>query len=162
VTPAVRKLAIREHEKMRLKKNYRSSISALRRLVSCDMHLTLPSARAREFFDEDGFDTASMLATRELGAAGGRTRAESESNVVERVSKELGIRNLDTWSKAERYAFRQLAPILAATDLSSWPVKEKRLARQLLRAKGGPLESTYARLLGRNEFLFSKLRAACR
>jgi hypothetical protein len=162
VSPAVRKLAVREHEKMRLKKNYRSNIRTLRRLASCDMHLTLPSARAREFFDEDGFDTASMLATRELGAAGGRTRAESESNVVKRVSKELGIRKLDAWSKPERYAFRQLAPILAATDLSSWPVKERRLARQLLRAKGGPLESRYARLLGRNEFLFSKLRAACR
>lgn len=161
VSPAVRKLAVREHEKMRLKKNYRSSISTLRRLASCDMHLTLPSARAREFFDEDGFDTASMLATRELGAAGGRTRAESESNVVKRVSKQLGIRKLDTWSKPERYAFRQLAPILAASDPSSWPVKEKRLARQLLRAKGGPLESRYAQLLGRNEFLFSKLRAAC-
>jgi len=162
VSPAVRKLAVREHKKMRLKKNYRSNISTLRRLASCDMHLTLPSARAREFFDEDGFDTASMLATRELGAAGGRTRAESESNVVKRVSKELGIRKLDTWSKTERYAFRQLAPILAATGLSSWPAKEKKSARELLRAKGGPLESRYARLLGRNEFLFSKLRAVCR
>jgi hypothetical protein len=162
VSPAVRKLAIREHEKMRLKKNYRSNISTLRRLASCDMHLTLPSARAREFFDEDGFDTASMLATRELGAAGGRTRADSEATVVKRVSKELGIRNLGAWSRPEQYAFRQLAPILAATDLSSWPAEEKKSARKLLRAKGGPLETTYARLLGRNEFLFSKLRAACR
>jgi hypothetical protein len=151
-----------EHRKMRRNKMYRSSISTLRRLASCDMHLTLPSARASEFFDEDGFETASMLATRELGIASGRTRAEAESTIVRRASKDLGIRNFEAWSKAEQNAFRQLAPVLAATDLAAWPVDEKRLARKLLRAKGGALESRFARLLGQNDFLFSELQAACR
>ncbi len=162
VSPTVRKLAVAEYRKMRRNRSYRCGIDTLRRLASCDMHLTLPAARAREFFDEEGFETASMLATRELGAASGGTRAEAESNIVEHVSKALGIRSLKAWSRSEQYAFRQLAPILAATELSSWPVEEKRLATTLLRAKGGPLETRYARLLGRNEFLFSKLRAACR
>lgn len=161
VSPAIRRLAVREQEKIRRQVTYRSSIGTLRRLASCDMHLTLPSARAKEFFDEDGFDTASLLATRELGTAGGDTRDEAESIVAERVSKKLGIRNLDTWSRSEQAAFRQLAPILAATNLSTWPVNEKRQARKLLRAKGGTLEARYARLLGQNEFLFSKLRVAC-
>ncbi len=161
VSPVIRRLALREREKMRRQPAYRSSISTLRRLASCDLQLTLPSAHAKEFFDEDWFDTASMLATRELGAAGGNTRAEAESNLANRVSKKLGIRNLDTWSRSEQNAFRQLAPILAATNLSAWPVGQKRLARKLLRAKGGTLEARYARLLGQNEFLFSKLRAAC-
>lgn len=162
VLPAIRDLAVREHEKMRRHRAYRSSISRLRRLACCDMHLTLPSARAKEFFNEDWFDTASMLATRELGAAAGGTRAEAESIVVKRVCKNLGIRNFSSWSRSEQNAFRQLAPVLAATDLSTWPVGEKRLARKTLRAKGGPLEARYARLLSQNEFLFSKLRAACR
>ena len=162
VSPAIRRLAVAEYKKMRRAGNYRSSIDTLRRLASCDMHLTLPAARAREFFDEEGFETASMLATRELGNAGGGTRAEAESEIVNRVSKALGIRNLKAWSRPEQHAFRQLAPVLAATGLSSWPAGEKKSARKLLRAKGGPLETRYARLLGRNEFLFSKLRAACR
>ena len=162
VSPAIRNLALREREKMRRQPAYRSNISTLRRLASCDMHLTLPSARSREFFDEDGFDTASMLASRELGMAGGDTRAEAEFNIAQRVSKKLGIRNLNTWSRSEQNAFRQLAPILAAADLSGWPVDEKRRARRVLRAKGGALEARYARLLGQNGFLFSKLRAACR
>jgi len=162
VSPAIRKLAVVEYRKMRRTGKYRCSISTLRRLASCDMHLTLPAARAREFFDEAGFETASLLATRERGAASGGTRAEAESDIVKRVSKALGIRNLKSWSRSEQYAFRQLAPILAATELSSWPVEEKKLARKLLRAKGGPLETRYARLLGQNDFLFSKLRAACR
>ncbi|MBT8090063.1 MAG: hypothetical protein KJO01_07630 [Gammaproteobacteria bacterium] len=162
VSPSIRKLAIVEDKKMRRANNYRCSIGTLRRLASCDMHLTLPDARAREFFDEEGFETASMLATRELGAAGGGTRAEAESNIVRQVSKALGIRNLKAWSRSEQYAFRQLAPILAATEPSSWPVEEKGLARKLLRAKGGPLETRYARLLCQNDFLFAKLRAACR
>ena len=162
VSPAIRNLAVAENKKMRRNNNYRCSIDTLRRLASCDMHLTLPGARAREFFDEEGFETASMLATRELGSASGGTRAEAESDVVKRVSKALGIRNLRTWSRSEQHAFRQLAPVLAATDLSSWPAGERKSARKLLRAKGGPLEVRFARLLGRNEFLFSKLRAACR
>ena len=162
VSPTIRKLAITEHKKMRRAGSYRCSIDTLRRLASCDMHLTLPAARATDFFDEEGFETASMLATRELGAAGGGTRAEAESYIVKRVSKALGIRNLKAWSRSEQNAFRQLAPILAATDLSSWPAGEKEATRKLLRAKGGPLETRYARLLGQNKFLFSKLRAACR
>ncbi|MDH3305035.1 MAG: hypothetical protein OEM50_00980 [Gammaproteobacteria bacterium] len=162
VSAAVRRLAAAEYRKMRRTRNYRCSIATLRRLASCDMHLTLPAARAREYFDEEGFETASMLATRELGAAPGATRAEAESNVVKHVAEALGIRSLKAWSRSEQYAFRQMAPILAATDLSSWPAEEKRLARQLLRAKGGQLETRYAKLLSRNEFLFSKLRAACR
>ena len=162
VSPTIRKLAATEYKKMRRNGSYRCSINTLRRLASCDMHLTLPAARARDFFDEEGFETASILATRALGAASGGTRAEAEFEVVRRVSKALGIRNLRTWSRSEQSAFGQLAPILAATDLSAWPIEEKRLARTLLRAKGGPLETRYARLLGQNEFLFSKLRAVCR
>jgi len=162
VSPTIRKLAAAEYRKMRRNRNYRCNISTLRRLASCDMHLKLPAARAGEFFDEEGFETASMLATRALGEASGGTRIEAESDVAWRVSKALGIRKLGTWSRSEQSAFRQLAPILATTDLSSWPMIEKRLARKLLRAKGGPLETRYARLLGQNDFLFSKLRAACR
>ena len=162
VSPTIRKLAVVEYRKMRRHRNYRCSIDTLRRLASCDMHLTLPAARARDFFDESGFETASMVATRTLGEARGDTRAEAESDVVAQVSKALGIRKLGTWSRPEQSAFRQLAPILAATDPASWPVEQKRLARELLRAKGGPLETRYARLLGQNEFLFSRLRAACR
>jgi len=162
VSPTIRRLAVAEYKKMRRNRSYRCGIDTLRRLASCDMHLTLPAARAREFFDEEGFETASMLATHELGYASDGTRAEAESNVVNRVSKALGIRNLRTWSRSEQYAFRQLAPILAATDLSCWPAGEKKSARKLLRAKGGPLETRYARLLGQNDFLVSKLRAACR
>jgi len=162
VSSAIRNLAVREHGRMRRNRGYRSSISTLQRLASCDMHLTLPAARAREYFDEDWFETTSMLATQVLGAVEGDTRAESESKVVKRASKELGIRNLDKWSKPEQDAFRKLAPVLVATEPSSWPASEKPLIRKTLRAKGGILESRYARLLSRNEFLFSKLRAACR
>lgn len=162
VSPAIRALALQELRKIRRNKGHRSSISTLRRLASGDMHLTLSSARARDYFDEDWFDTTSMLATHELGAANGNTRAESEASIAKRMARDLGIRKLHTWSRPEQNAFRQLAPILAATGPSSWPAADKRLTRKLLRAKGGPQEAKYARLLSRDEHLFLKLRAACR
>jgi hypothetical protein len=125
------------------------------------MHLTLPLSRASELFDEDGFETASMLATEVLGAAGGRLRREAESRVVTRALAAIGIRNFETWSPSEQDAFRQLAPILLALAPDSWPAQEKKRTRTLARAKGGALESRYAKLLSRHEFLVSRLQAAC-
>lgn len=162
VSPEIKALASKEHTKILAGKNYKSSSKILRRLASCDMHLTLPAARASEYFDESLFDTVSLLATRELGAAGGNSRADAIANVIKRVAKELGIRGLENWSQQERYCLGQLAPILAATDISSWPAAAKGRARKILRAKGGTLEARYARLLGENQFLCQRLRAACR
>jgi hypothetical protein len=77
VLPAIRQLAQRESMRMRRDKTYRSDLGTLRRLACCDMHLTLPGARASDLFEERWIETSSMLATKELAAAGGSTREES-------------------------------------------------------------------------------------
>lgn len=162
VSPDIRKLAANEYEKLRRDKTRRSSLATLRRLASCDMHLTLPGALLSELFPEDGFETASMLATEVLGAAGGRTRAQAETLVAAQACRDLGIRNFSAWTRQEQAAFRQLAPVLIALDVASWPRSEKRRTRKLARAKGASLESRYAKLLSQHKFLFSRLRTACR
>ncbi|MDH3352399.1 MAG: hypothetical protein OEM51_12700, partial [Gammaproteobacteria bacterium] len=157
-----RKLAAREAARIHRKRDYRSDIKTLRKLASCDMHLSLPGARRGDLFDERWIETSSMLATEILGAAGGKTRTAAADNVAANVARSLGLRTLHRWTAPERRAFRNIAPIVAAADPGSWPSDAKRAMRELLRAKGSDSEARYAKLLcGHDEFLKS-LKSACR
>jgi hypothetical protein len=162
VLPAIRKLAQRESKKMRRNKAHRSDARTLRRLASCDMHLTLPGARASDMFDEHWLETSSMLATKSLAATGCSTRAEAADRLAEYVARDLGLRSLSRWTADERLGFSRLAPIVAATNPAAWPADAKRSMRKLLRAKGGPSEADYARLLCKHDYFLSALRASCR
>jgi len=162
VLPEVRNLAQRESSKIQRNHKYRSDIRTLRKLASCDMHLTLPGARASDLFDESWLETISMLATRELGGAGGRTREAAVDRVAAKLSRDLGVRSQAAWSVAERRGFKVIAPIVAAATPGNWSAVEKRSLRQLLRAKGGRREARYARLLCENGSLLKSLRKACR
>ena len=162
VLPAVRALAQRESIRVRRDKTYRSSRNTLSRLASCDMHLTLAGARASDLFDEQWLETSSMLATRELAAVGGATRAESADRLASKLAHELRMRSADTWSSSEKRGLRRLAPIVAITKPATWPTDAKRSMRRMLRAKGGPLEVTYARLLCEHDLFLAALRKSCR
>jgi hypothetical protein len=134
VAADIRRLAQKEFAKIREDHAYRSTIRTLRKLASCDMHLTLPGAKAGEFFDEHWFETVSMLATESLAKAGGSARRKST----------------------------RLGPIIAAVDTEDWTRKDKQLTRELLRAKDGDLERPYAKLLARHDKLLISLKNACR
>lgn len=158
----VRKLARREFAKIRHDRRYRSNIKTLRRLASCDMHLTLPGAKNSDLFDERWLETSAMLATKVLGAATARTRKAAAQQVATRLAKDIGIRSLDKWSAAERCGLENIAPIVAPAAPSEWSSDEKRSLRALLRAKGGDSEAQYAQLLGRHTKFLATLRKACR
>jgi hypothetical protein len=162
VDPKVRALASREAARKRRKPGYRSDDRTLRKLASCDMHLTLPGARQSEFFNEDWLATSSMLATQELAAVGGERRAESVTRVACNVARDLGMRSVRNWSKSEQRSFERIAPLVAATQPAEWPAKAKVSMRKVLRAKGGLREAAYARLLGEHDHFRSVLRASCR
>ena len=158
----VRKLAAREFAKIRKNRSYRSDIKTLRRLSSCDMHLTLPGAKDSELFDERWLETCSMLASKILGETDGRTRQDAVKRVTARLAKDVGIRNLDKWSSAERRGIDNIAPIVAAAMPSEWSTAEKRSLRKLLRAKGGNNEAHFALLLAEHSRFLAALRKACR
>jgi len=158
----IRELANRESAKTRRNKSYRSDVKILRRLASCDMHLTLPGARQSDLFDERWFETSSMLATKALAAAGGRTRKAAGNRVADQLARDLGIRSFGNWSASERNAFKRIAPIAAAAYPKTWSTDAKRSMRELLRAKGGDSEANYARLLGQHKQFLAALRKACR
>ena len=130
----IRKLAQREDVRIRRNKKYRSDIKTLRKLASCDMHLTLPGARAAELFDEQWIETSSMLATEYLGKTGGNARHKSSP----------------------------LEPLIAAAQPGNWSRDDKRLMRELLRAKLGEREAHYARLMCKHDKLLFSLKKACR
>ena len=134
VDAEIRALAKSESVRVRGDSKYRSSVKTLRKLARCDMHLTLPGAKASEFFDERWFDTVSLLATRSLAAAGPVARRGASA----------------------------LAPIVAAASSSDWTPAEKRLTRRLLSGKGDKRELPYARLLASHDKLLISLKNACR
>lgn len=140
----------------------RNDLKLLRRLTSCDMHLTLPGARPSELFEERWLETSSLLATAVLNVAGGRTRKGAAERVATRLAKDLGIRSFARWSPAERYAFERIAPLVAITGPENWSAADKRSLCTLLRAKGGAREADFARQLGQHKPLLAALRRACR
>jgi hypothetical protein len=162
VLPEVRKLAEREAKRMRRNRTYRSDIKTLRKLASCDMHLTLPGARSSDLFEERWIETSSMLASEALGKAGGKTPAQSADIVAANVARDLGLRSLQRWSASQRRAFRNIAPIVAAAKPGPWPVDARRTMRELLRAKGDYDEARYAMLLCQHDKFLKFLRNACR
>ncbi|MBT8078552.1 MAG: hypothetical protein KJO31_08230 [Gammaproteobacteria bacterium] len=162
VLPKIRKLASREFARMRDNRKYRCDLRTLTRLVCCDMHLVLPGARPGELFEERWIETSSMLATEAIGAVGGTTRIDAAGKVAESVAKDIGLRSMVGWSKEERSGFLRVAPLVAAARPASWSAAEKRAMRELVRAKGGPIEAQYARLLGQHQRFLRELRASCR
>ena len=157
----VRKLAQREYSKIQRKRNYRSDIKTLRKLASCDMHLTLPGAKQSELFDEEWLTTSSMLATKVLATAAGGTRTRSANRVATQLARDIGLRSLHQWAPQQQRAFTRLAPIVAAVSPGKWSIDEKRELRKLLRAKGGNKEVPYAKLLSKNDMLLNSLRNTC-
>ena len=162
VDAGIRKLARSEYSRLTGTKGYLTPVNLLRKLATCDMHLTLPGARQVEYFDESWIETTSLLATRVLNQAGRQSRRKAQDQVAHRLARDLGIRSMDDWSGEERRWFVRLAPIVAATAPAAWPPVDRRETIALMRAKGGRLERDFARRFGRHERFFNTLRKACR
>ncbi len=157
-----RRLAIKEQAKRRRNRAYRCSLKTLRQLASCDMHLTLPGARKREYFDEEWLATSSMLATRELAKVDACTRQQAAEKLTNTIARELRINSLRGWSKEEKRALSAIAPFVAAADSVSWATAVKHRMRQTLKAKGGKHELLYAQRLRENEAFLESLQSVCR
>jgi hypothetical protein len=158
----IRKLAQRELSKLKRDRTYRCDIKTLRKLASCDMHLTLPGARQSELFDEEWLVTSSMLATQSLAAVAGGSHTQASNRVAAQLARDIDLRSLHRWSPQERRAFIRIAPIVAAVSPSTWTNEDKRDLRELLRAKGGDNEADYARLLSEHATFLKTLRKKCR
>jgi len=161
VDAALRRLASAERVKIKHDRNYRSDTKALRKLASCEMHLSLPGSGQGTFFDEKWLTTCSRLATGILAPAGGKTKKVSANRVASSLLLDVGIRSTNHSTKDEKSALTSLAPIVAALSPSNWSASEKNSLRKILRAKGNKYELPYARLMTKNGQLLLALRGAC-
>lgn len=158
----VRRLASDEWHRLRDDPDHRSRLRTLRKLASCDMHFTLPGARASELFDERWIETSSLLATRELTAAGNGSRAASARRLAADLLSDLGPGTTSALSPEQRRGAEFLAPFVAAARPRDWTARERRSAREILLAKGADSELDFARLMGEHDVFLQALRKRCR
>ena len=157
----VRRLARNEHGKITSRRGYRTPVVTLKKLATCDMHLTLGGARQAELFDESWIEVCSLLATRQLASTGQQSRRKAQDELARRLIQELNIETMADWSQEERRWFVRMAPIAAAVNPGVWPIRDRRALADLMRAKGGENERDFMKLFSRHERFFNALKKAC-
>ncbi len=145
--PAVLRLAEEERGKVARDPSYRSPMPVLERLAGAEIYLALAGGtpepekrlRARE---------VAALVSRYIAQefAGDRHAAVREASA--RVAKVLGVSRRTAWPEDERRAFERLSVVAALIpDLARWPAADRHRLARVFRAKGGPSELPYIRLL---------------
>jgi hypothetical protein len=153
--PELARLMEEEERKIAADSKYRTPARVLRRLSTGNIVYEAPGS-SRGDWDRFAIRNLGLAVQRrmakEFEGDAGRIRTASASE----VARALEIR-LEWLNDAERRAFDDLALVLALIrDLVQWSQLEKRKVVQIIRAKMGPDESRYARLLQSH----GKLRAA--
>ena len=138
------RLAREERWRIARKPGYRSSRETLERLGTGGMFCAVGGGRSQA---SRGFDVrrVSLGALEEVARRGGSPDpATTTATAADRLD---GVR-WRAWPQRERVAFERLAPILAALpDLPRWPRRDRRALVEIARAKGGPREADYPRLM---------------
>ena len=164
----LRALTAREEERIAADPSYRSSPSVLRRLASRNLlfscHPDVSEAtegparpsRVRGSWERFHIRNLALAVVRRMARQFGGDSAAIRDSSERRVSRALGF-SPSRWSPSERNAFSDFALVLdLVPGLSGWTRSEKDGIAGIIRAKAGPLESRYLRLLQRH----ARLRAA--
>ena len=157
--PAVRRLAEAEQAKIARDPSYRTPLPLLRRLARSEIYLPLSASDP----DAEQRVTASALAALVTGHIarrfhGDRRAAAQAASVA--VAAAVGAERRRHWPRDERDAFEQLSLLIALIpDLARWPAADRRRLVRVLRAKGGPSEARYVRLLNGHVRLCRSLEA---
>jgi hypothetical protein len=156
---AARRLARAELAKIAGNAAYRSPLPVLEQLARSELYLSLagPGPHHERRVTSSGLATlvTADIARRFHGDRRAAARAASA-----RVAAALGLSRWTEWSPDERRSFEQLALVIALIpDLDRWPAIDRRRLTEVLRAKGGPNEAQYVRLLDRHQRLRRRLEA---
>src|SRR5262249_27548437 len=81
---------------------------------------------------------------------------------IDAVRRALGV-STARWTNDERAAFERLSLLVALIpDFRRWPLSDRRRLVDLMRAKGGPSEARYVRLLDGHDRFRESLTALVR
>jgi hypothetical protein len=99
--------------------------------------------------------SVSEMATRWIGERHAGNVEKASRAAVNRVNKALGVSDLHRWPPNQRRAYEDLSLLIAPIpDLARWPEPDKKELALAMRAKGGPLERTFALRLQRHRRLY--------
>ncbi len=145
--PEILKLSEAEQGKIKADPTYRSSRAILERLAQSDLSFGLePGGRPAGQLLQPG--RLALLVTRHIRERFNGDRAAAVRAATRQVTRSLGVPSWRSWPAAERMALERLSLILALLpDLPHWTPAEKRALVRVVRAKGGPRESHFVRLL---------------
>jgi len=149
----LRKLTEGEERKIAADPKYRSPPAVLRRLARRNLIYDASSSPG----EWDGFHIRNVALAVAWRMEREAINADAfRKSCVARVSRALGVR-VDLWPHDGSSAFENLALVLdLVPDLKRWSQREKRGVVEIARAKAGPGEARYLRLLQRHP----RLRAA--
>lgn len=162
--PAVMKVVLNEEKKIASRSNYRTSARTLRKLAAGPMVFELDNTPDKSL-DESQPGDWDRFCVRNIGLAvagrmGSKFGGNAERFREESVKKLNGILGLSLrdWRAAELPALSDFAVTLfLVEDLSEWRDIEKRALVRVIRAKAGPNESSYLKLMQKHARLRSAL-----
>ena len=153
VQPEVGRMVAREERKLAGHPGYRTPARILRQLAAGHLLYEAPSAPHPGAWDNFRVPNIGLAVQRRLARHFNGHERKHRQALVTSVAHALGFKPTDL-SASELRVFSDLALVLATIPgLSRWSKEEMRTIRQIVRAKAGPDESRYVRLLQRHEKL---------
>ncbi|MFC1475020.1 hypothetical protein ACFLQG_00090 [Candidatus Zixiibacteriota bacterium] len=144
VKQKIRRMAEKEHSKIKSHKNYRSSFQTLKRLSKSDVFLHFEPDQMNDFH-EISLMNLGYIVTRSIGKHYHGDRALATNKSVAKLEKSLSLRGWQKWPEGEIHALKRMAPLLSKIPgLSKWSLKDKKNLIEIIRAKGCTTERKYA------------------
>ena len=143
--PEAMKTVRNEEKKIASRSAYRTPARTLRKLAESPMIFEL---NQRNSGDWDQFQVRNIgLAVQQRMSAKHKGDAEKfRTQAVKELLRVIGMEGA-AWPKAGRSALNDFAVVLSLVDVRHWSDAEKRALVKVIRAKAGPDESTYLKLM---------------
>ncbi|MEE9394521.1 MAG: hypothetical protein V3W41_18660 [Planctomycetota bacterium] len=152
----VRALEREELARMKKEPGYRSSPAKLNDMASEYMFLQL-KGRRNDVLGKISLGNIGLKVSEYLAQRFGHDREGGLDTCEAETAKLLGLPSRSKLARGEHIAWRRWAPlVLAIPDVAKWTQPQRFALRDVIRAKGGPQEADFVRLLDRH----AKLRTA--
>ena len=147
--PELLRIVGREERKIAARPRYRTSARTLRRLATGHLFFELPGTAHGAWY-RFRTRTVGFAVQRHMGRECDGDAARMREQSAATLGRALGERR-ETWRGHAGQAFEDFAMVLTLVpDLRSWTTEEKRALLWIIRAKAGPEESRFLRLLQRH------------
>ncbi len=144
VKQKIRRLAEKEHQKIKTHKKYRSSFQTLKRLSKSDVFMHSDPGQMSGF-SELSLMNLGYIITKSIGKDYHGDRAKAICKSIEKLEKCLNLRGWQKWPAGEIMALKRIAPLLSnIPGINKWSAEDKKKLIEVIRAKGCPTERKYA------------------